>query len=946
MRNLNIKKLAAIAAGAALVGSALAPMASAISLDKSDLVSDSGVKVDVVVGKKASVSDAVWAGNIAVAIGQKAYTEKQVAVGTADCSGGATPSVDGLTVDLSVGGTTTVSGGKTFFNNMSSDSVGQEANFNNQSVSESNVPSLYYNGSKSYTYNGTQYTTAIQERLYFTADVKFDDVTNKALVAEIATNNLKYNLNLGSGIPRYDAMTVATNFADDANDNVRIPFFGSDYLVKSVTSSQVELIKTSGEKQYSEGDRITDLEGYDGEKYYVEVGRGGVVGSTNKITLALYKEDGTLVKSENFPAGDVVFYSDDTGQAVLSTLVNISEILKTTVSDVDVYTPTILVGNARILLKNDKGYPFDSTKTDDDYDWTVKLGWGGSDTNYLVDVNITNKSTYDFVGTDALLVGQEAKFPEDLGTLKFLGLQLPEFTGVSKTEITTVVSLEDGNLKYKDSTYEADHTVPLYVLSQSMSDESTDTTTIDGKTIWYKLNSTDSNLFASTSADGSGTKYDLIGDQNYINGELVFVTDANSSPATGTTLTGNNVKINGTDVNVGQRIDINGMQFLVSGIDDANTGVYLTADGNVTFRKDTSSGTLIQEFYYVDQNYGNNAAISFEGASSVTHDYEVMVDEIGSTSRLWLFFDAQTKTIQYSKRWDFVGTDTTEDQNFTSGGMTQTQAGINNYGFYLPHSQYLPALMEGDANYNSNEYFVAMFQIDQDEDSVDDMNFYVDTGTGNLIALPNTQLSTYTAEGDYNGGAKFVSESTTSTYPSTAYTDFGSKIELNDHKYKITLPENRPQAEVLISGTGTTTTVSGGEDLTVAEGETGSTTGGTRVTVTKVNYNATCGGGTGTGTGSCSVTPTTYMQPLTARNLVVDDVNPSAATHVIVGAWKVNKLAEGVTLADGSTLKSKLTKTGDYVAEKTSTGDIVVAGYTGSDTGSAAQELIDAIENL
>ncbi|MFH1695503.1 MAG: S-layer protein, partial [Candidatus Micrarchaeota archaeon] len=106
MRNLNIKKLIAVAAGAVLVGSALAPMASAISLNKSDLFSDTGVKVDVVVGKKAAVSDAVWAGNIAVAVGKKAYTEKEVAVGPADCSGGATPSVTGLSVDLTVGGTT------------------------------------------------------------------------------------------------------------------------------------------------------------------------------------------------------------------------------------------------------------------------------------------------------------------------------------------------------------------------------------------------------------------------------------------------------------------------------------------------------------------------------------------------------------------------------------------------------------------------------------------------------------------------------------------------------------------------------------------------------------------------------------------------------------------------------------------------------------------------
>jgi hypothetical protein len=931
MRNLNIKKLAAVAAGAALVGTALAPMASAISLTKSEIISDLGNPVvDVVVGKKAAISDAVWAGNIAVAIGQKAYTESPVAVDAPDCSGGATPSVTDLTVDLTVGGTTTVTGGKTFFANMNSaSSNGQEDNFNNKSVTNSNLPSLYYNGSKTYTYNGTSYTISVQERLYFTADVKFDDVTNKALVAEITSGNLKYNLNLGSGIPRYESLTSTVNFTDDANDNVRIPLFGSDYLVKNVTTTYVELIKTSGETQYSEGDRITDLEGYDGEKYYIEVGPGGTSGSTVKVQLSLYKEDGTLVKTELFPTGDVVFYSDETGKAILSTLVNISEILKTVVSDAEIYTPTILVGNSRVLLYNDKGYPYDSTKQEDEYNWEVKLNFDG---NYLKDINIQNKSTYDFVGLDALKVGEEAVFPEEIGSIKFLGLQLPEFDGVSKTERTTVVEIKDGTLIYKDSTYEAEHSVPLYLFAQSVSGSNgTGTFSIDGKTIWYKLNTADLNLSANTSADGSGTNYQCIGDQNYINGELVFVKDVNSIGQVF------QAKINGMDFNVGDAVDINGMQFTLSGLSNDSNCVYLTADGNVTFRKDTSSGTLIQEIYYVDQNYTNNAPISFEGGSGVTHDYEWMVDEIGSTAHLWLFFDQQTITTQYTKHIKLWGTDTNE--------TLDAFPDMADYNFYLPHSQYLPLAMEGDANYSSNEYFVARFQFDETENSTYDGNIFVDTGTGNLIALPNTQLSSYSYEADYNFGSKKVSESTTSTYPSTAYTDFGSKIELNDHKFKITMPENRPQAEILVSGTGTVTEVTGGEDLTIAEGETESTSSGTRVTVTKVNYSASCTGG-GDVTGSCTVTPQKYIDLKTARNLVVYDDSPSASTHIIVGAWKVNKLAEGVTLADGSSLKSKLAKKGDYVAAKTADGDIIVAGFTASDTGSAAQELINAIENL
>ncbi len=933
MRNLNIKKLVAVAAGAVLVGSALAPMASAISLEKSDLVSSSGVTVDVVVGKKAAVSDAVWAGNIAAAVASKAYAEKEVAVGAADCSGGATPSVTGLTVDLSVGGTTSVTGGKTFFNNMDSATGATEANFNGQLVTESSIPSLYYNGAKGYTFNGTAYTISIQERLFFTADVKFDAQFKDNLVALIEQDSLKYNLSLGSGIPRYEGDTGTVNFSDDSNDNIRIPFFGSDYLVKTVTTSYVELIKTAGETRYSEGDSITDLEGYDGELYYIEVGPGGLAGSTQKIQLSLYKEDGTLIKSDNFAAGDVVFYGDDTGEPVLNTLINISEILSQTVSDAVIYTPTILVGSSRILLYNNKGYPYDTTKPSlEDYDWQVSLGWGGTSTRYLTDINISNTSVNTNGSDNGLPVGEEADFPEGVGNLKFLGLQLPEFTGVSKTERTTIVEFKNKNLYYKDNTYEASHVVPMY-LRGSASNGTASTFTIDGKDIYYKVSTADINVdgqVTNNTNDGNT----CITNGQYINGEMVNLVDINSW--------GGTAIINGTIVTMGTTADINGMQFRLSGIQDGNACIYLTADGNVTFRKENGTGTVIQEIYYVDQNVTGRtstagAPINFEGVSSQTHNYEWMVDE--SLSSLWLFFDSQALTTQYGKTINLVGTDTVEDKLFS------------NYNFYLPHTSMLSNHYEGDSNYSDTELFLANFQINEDETSAPlgyDFNFFVDTGTGYLVALPNTQLSNNSvgAEADWNGGAWTITESTTSSRPSWVYTDFGSKIVLSNHEYKITMPENRPQAEILISGTGTSTTVSGGEDITVAEGETGSTTSGTRVTVTAVNYDASCTGGTGTGSGTCTVTPTSYMQPFAVSNLVKYDDSTSTATHIIVGGWKVNKMAENVTLDDGSTLKSKLTKTGDYVVEKTSNGDIVVAGYRGLETGNAAQELINAIDNL
>ena len=59
MKRLDVKKLAAIGAGAALIGMALAPMAAALTKD--EVLKTSGLPYDVVVGENAAKSDYLWA---------------------------------------------------------------------------------------------------------------------------------------------------------------------------------------------------------------------------------------------------------------------------------------------------------------------------------------------------------------------------------------------------------------------------------------------------------------------------------------------------------------------------------------------------------------------------------------------------------------------------------------------------------------------------------------------------------------------------------------------------------------------------------------------------------------------------------------------------------------------------------------------------------------------
>ncbi|MEW6294872.1 MAG: S-layer protein [Candidatus Diapherotrites archaeon] len=971
MKSLNIKKLAAIAAGLALTGMAVAPIVTAAASDitKSDLVNTDGTpSVDIVVGKKAKASDIVWAGNIAAALAQKAYTDSTVS--TTVSGGGTVPNVEGLTVDLTVGGTVTVSGGKTFYNIMYSGTSGtlQEPNFSNQLVTNANIPSLKYYGNKSYSWNAVSYSTTMQERLAFTADVLFEPSGSyKGLQSKIQSNGLRYNLNLGSGIPKCEGTGLPTclAFADDSNDNIRIPFFGEDYLVKTVdyTNNYVQLLKAAAEKTYSPGDKIADLLGKDGGKYYVEVGTGRSVSGVTKIELTLYKEDGTKVASDRFSTGDVVFY-DDSGNVVLATLLNISEIGTTTGTDgATVYFPVILTGSDRLLIYNAKGYPYDSTKTDDSYDWFAALTWGtGSDVNKLLDINVYNTSQNIYTGSKALSPGKEASFPNNWGSVKFLGLQLPEFStnGVSKTERTTGITVGGGNVIYRDSTYEAEHTLPFYKRFTDLSNDSvTAGLTIDGKTIYSKINFNDVNIQGSSTADGSTGRFECIGDGNYVNGILVkmtFTTDQNT-PATFWTTNDGPI----SDVNVGEIVRVADQVFKVSG--KAPTApekcIYLTADGNVTFRKDSSTGSLIQYWYYADANLSNDnnagndrtantdPAIGFEGLSSVTHYYRVMVDETSANSAgtLWLLLDGmRAYTGQYSKSWQLVGTDFVEGRAFGASDSNYAWRGV-----YVPHDTYMPAYLEGDVNYSSQEFLVANFRIDEDEDGVYDMNVFIATETGDLVqpTACNTNISSYTYEADWNGALsnKWMSACASLTYPSDIFTDFGThakeEASTSYKKYVAVVPENRPQAEILVAGTGTTEVTTGGESFTgKAKGDTVTTTSGTTVTIDDIKYsNATCTGEGGAAL--CTATPSTYKAMASIpTDFVKLDSDAGTGAHVIIGGWKVNTLA-----ADIVGIQDKLAKKGDYIVEKD--GDnVVVAGYTAADTMTAAQALITQIETF
>ena len=140
---------------------------------------------------------------------------------------------------------------------------------------------------------------------------------------------------------------------------------------------------------------------------------------------------------------------------------------------------------------------------------------------------------------------------------------------------------------------------------------------------------------------------------------------------------------------------------------------------------------------------------------------------------------------------------------------------------------------------------------------------------------------------------------------------------------------------------GSSSEVTGGEPLEIAEGETGTTTSGTRITVEEITYKGSCSG-EATG-GTCVATPENYFEPAEVpEQLVVLDAEASTGTLVLVGGHLVNSLTAQV-----ANIRDTLTAAGDgRQAWRDDSGNFVVAGYTAADTVAAAKDFIASIEAI
>jgi len=973
MKSIGVKKLVAIAAGAALLGTAMAPfaMAAVSDLTKSDIYSSAGSPlVQVVVGSTAKASDVIWAGNIASKIAENAVTTQDIDTTVT----GGTANVSAAEIAVTVGGgATTFANAKTLEDYLISSTATFEPAFDKNisidangtitgtSLTSSALPDLT-DKTVSYKYNGSNVNITVKERISSAANPRFNAASDvEALVLDIDSASFAYVLDLGNGIPVHSSATAITAFTDTTDDHIMVPFFGKNYLVKDIDettagSEYMKLVESNAKKTLLPGEGV-EVEGkgtYAGKTLTLVMDVLNTAGTSAKFIL---KDGDTVLNTVTQGTGDLDF-TDNEGNDIMDTTVTVDSITATgsnTTTGVTNGYADLFVGASGLTLYNTKGYPYDSSNSTGIYDWKVNMYFSNNDTAALArtlkELKISN-SNKRWNDATALKVGEEASFIGDVYSIKFQGWK--------DDKQKTTVKIGDQQIVYKD-TSGSTHTIPMVIKLDTPSN-SWQSFTFDGQTIYYDVNETDQNIKVNAGSIINGRTWSAI---------------AGAGGAAGAGADINGILINGLgripDFNVSSLVTfaVDGTLFGVTGHD--GNSVTVRTDGAIQFRKTSSTGEIIytnagdtnttlgaaavhggnsgiQMFYSDATTWDTNSAttgakLSLTGSNSQTYNYAMMVKETG---KLWLLLDDQNISTEFSgntKTISFVGTDLADDGLVDANTSISTgPAALTDTGkFYQPDDLDFTGIAASPADY---VYFIAQFRVDEGTDAAaaaadgsSDWNAYIQTdySNGDLVTLPNANLSGYSYQIQRRAGTNVqalnLRSDTPASYYASAYDDDGVMATAADGVATFVLPETRPYIQAIVKSSGTTETISGGDDGVLKVGET-VTIGSTKILIKDAS--AITGV---TVSGSDSNEPTfetvTVRAPLNGKARVVLDSSGDPGAAILVGGQKVNKLTRDL----GAAISDKLAASGDYVVEKI--GDkIVVAGYHAADTGTAAQALI------
>ncbi|MCX6802092.1 MAG: hypothetical protein NT067_03170 [Candidatus Diapherotrites archaeon] len=976
MKRLDVKKLAAIGAGAALIGMALAPMAAA-ALTKDQVLKGDSTPFDVVVGKNAATSDYLWAGNIAAKLAQLATDDTEVSCivsgwkeGKGPTGTGTSEACKGVSVDLTVGGTQTYSSEKSKpYDTTNLDSLSGTAAEFLAELSQSQLGTLYKE-TKNWRYKSNSYNQTITEYIGIQADARMDYTHPKIddLILQLdSAGDFNYRVHYSKGLPLDNDATDNTDFVADDTDNVIAVLFGVEYKLYDVdttrsggtvtSADKIKIVKASGEKTYALTETIEGLAGagkYAGKTMSVKVED---ISSTTEAEFTLLDDEGNEVDSISTSQEGIYLeqsFTDDTGAYALET----SLYLKAVTFNAATGSGKVIIatGADLVTIQNAAQYPYSATDTDTSNDrWiaTLKVGTSDSspDANVITDITISNQSPKLWKASDgtALYAGSiwaltdagktaanEALFLEgEATTTPGYGYASVVFNGWKGDEDRTVVKIGNGAyVEYTDSGDTA-HKVPFYL--QQSNNATQGSFVIDKQTFYYKTVETDTNFQIDATTD-------------LLNGIAVMGVDGNLITDEGkwtptATLQTKNVDLNGinytcTTYNAGPAWDFN---CIADGYFRVATEQLSSAGDDVYIGYSTADTTNSTYWYVDDANNGVTAAgratipLTGSGTNSKVFKYAFM--ENTTYGDLWLLLDATTNfDLQYSKDIQLYGTDTGED-------------GVVNATYYLPNELDLGGGVV-------NNYYVATFGVkDNSTTGTWDTRVYIDTAEDKFPSYPNSNLSWYGNDVNYNDTTEtwVLHPDTPDSYTAAAYTDFGSKFSTTAGYFEASMPQNQEKLDMVVKGFGAETTTTGGTSFCATGCDYPSLQSGVEQLVDTTSYvieniaceACTCAAGGNVLATDVAVSPNVKtvkdLKKIGSQIVYTDDSAPNTGV-VIVGGHLVNKLAANATFADGLTLAEKLTAAGETVVAVTEDGDWAVAGFTAGDTADAAKEFIDQLD--
>lgn len=450
MKNINVKKVVAGAAALALGVSGLAVAIAANTggtnfgpVTKGNVIrADGAPAATIVVGLNSLGSDSIWAGNIAAAIAQKAYTTETHTIEI--------PAVPGTTTP-----TTTVTGdGKL------SDDLFDLGTQRRLELDDSDYTLL---GDYDVRVDDDIFRDDkinVEELLNITAKIEFNDDKDIAdLIATIDRDGIEYKLEFTPGIIK------DTN--DSGSPDLKFNLFGKQYTLEKYTGRTMDLVQNKSTTPYGVGANF-EVEGH--TIAVLEILESSGSGTNYEVEMSISK-NGITLATEIYGDGDTIFDEFLTIDTEIDTVYN---------SRVTVVSGT----SARIKL-TDGQIVKDFPNIGDEL-WKVEF----NGTTYSQGDTITTISLYNhdqdirYKDDDALRRGNEISLPYNFAKISFLGL-----SDESEKEII----VEDGYLSYTDAS-DKDHKIFIYEYEDGTyetGDNYTTTQEIDGKSLYFDFNTTD-----------------------------------------------------------------------------------------------------------------------------------------------------------------------------------------------------------------------------------------------------------------------------------------------------------------------------------------------------------------------------------------------------------------------------------------------------------------------